>query len=127
MKKRVGWVTLKEHFDALRAADQRALAIKETADLAALELARQIQTYKDEKANELREQINSERGLYATKTDLAQAVDKVEALIKPQQDYVRLQTGQTKGIGMATGTIITIISALASVTSIVSLAIVLAN
>jgi hypothetical protein len=58
---------------------EKALKIKETADLAALGLAREIQTYKDEKANELREQINSERGLYATKDDLQAAVEKIEA------------------------------------------------
>jgi type II secretory pathway component GspD/PulD (secretin) len=50
---------------------EKALKIKETADLAALGLAREIQTYKDEKANELREQINSERNLYVTKDQLA--------------------------------------------------------
>ncbi len=81
-------VPLREHLAALREADQRfererdrrylevareqarALQIKETADLTALDLARQIQTYKDEKANELREQINSERNLYPTKSQL---------------------------------------------------------
>ena len=36
---------------------EKALKIKEVADLAALQLAREIQTYKDEKANELRTQI----------------------------------------------------------------------
>jgi len=86
-----GWTveTLKAHFDALRAADERfynerdrrytevsverekALKIKDEADKAALGLAREIQTYKDEKANELREQIGSERGLYPTKSELA--------------------------------------------------------
>ncbi len=81
-------VPLAEHLAALRAADDRfaaerdrrysevnierekALKIKETADLAALSLAREIQTYKDEKANQLREQINSERNLYPTKSQL---------------------------------------------------------
>jgi hypothetical protein len=58
---------------------EKALKIKETADLAALQLAREIQTYKDEKANELREQISSERGLYATKDDLAAAIREVVA------------------------------------------------
>jgi hypothetical protein len=89
-----GWTvdTLKQHFDALRAADERfynerdrrytevsverekALKIKDEADKAALGLAREIQTYKDEKANELREQIGSERGLYPTKSELTSAV-----------------------------------------------------
>jgi len=76
-------VTLKEHTEALRAADQRALEIKETADLAALELAREIQSYKDEKANNLRSQIESERGSYATKDDLGAAQDKFDAQLEP--------------------------------------------
>ena len=49
--------------DDLRA---QALKIKEEGDARALELARQIQTYKDEKANELRSQIERERGTYVT-------------------------------------------------------------
>ena len=100
-----GTVSLKEHLAALRAADirleeerdrryaevnierEKALKIKETADLAALQLAREIQSYKDEKANQLREQINSERGLYATNKD-----------IDPIKAYVSSQTG--RGLGM---------------------------
>lgn len=100
-------VTLAEHLSVLREADQRffaerdrryaevnierekALKIKEEADKAALGLAREIQTYKDEKANELREQINSERGLYVTKSEL-----------EPIKTYVASQTG--RGFGMST-------------------------
>lgn len=92
------------HSDALRAADakfhaerdrrysevniekEKALKIKETADLAALGLAREIQTYKDEKANQLREQINSERGSYLNRTEA-----------KPLFDYVSSQQGSGKG------------------------------
>ena len=93
-----GWTiaTYAAHNEALRAAEvkfqeerdrrymevdiekEKALKIKETADLAALQLARDIQIYKDEKANELREQINSERGLYVTRTDLAFVVEKFD-------------------------------------------------
>ena len=98
-------VPLKEHLSALRAADlrfneerdrryaevnierEKALKIKETADLAALQLAREIQSYKDQKANQLREQINSERGLYATNKD-----------IEPMRAYISGQTG--RGLGM---------------------------
>jgi hypothetical protein len=90
-----------QHFTALREADhnfynerdrcyaevaverEKALKIKETADLAALELARQIQEYKDEKANELRSQIEREQGERATKSELQAAVEKVETQIKP--------------------------------------------
>ena len=60
---------------------EKALKIKETADLTALQLAREIQTYKDEKANELRSQIESERGTYVSKDELNAAVAKLEARI----------------------------------------------
>jgi hypothetical protein len=62
-----------------RKSDQRALKIKETADNRALKLERQTQTYKDERANNLRSQIESERSSYASKTDLDALWDKVEA------------------------------------------------
>jgi len=98
-------VSLKEHFETILALNDRilterdrrytevnierekALQIKEKADLAALKLAREIQSYKDEKANELREQISSERGIYATNKD-----------IEPLKAYVSSQTG--RGVGM---------------------------
>jgi vacuolar-type H+-ATPase subunit H len=72
---------------------EKALKIKETADLAALQLAREIQTYKDEKANELREQINRERGLYATHDDVKAVSDRLEALIQPLTTFVNAQQG----------------------------------
>ena len=65
---------------------EKALKIKEIADLAALELAREIQQYKDEKANDLRSQIERERGTYVTHAELTSAVDRIEALIKPLGD-----------------------------------------
>ena len=76
---------------------EKALRIKETADLAALQLAREIQTYKDEKANELREQINSERGLYVTQTQLQQIEEKIAATLKPVTDYISSQQGSVAG------------------------------
>jgi vacuolar-type H+-ATPase subunit H len=76
---------------------EKALKIKETADRDALGLAREIQTYKDEKANELREQISSERGLYATKDDVAAAVGKLEAVIKPLIESNATHQGDRSG------------------------------
>jgi hypothetical protein len=76
---------------------EKALKIKETADLAALQLARDIQTYKDEKANELREQINSERGMYATKADMESLEDKFLALLAPISAYVTARQGRSGG------------------------------
>jgi hypothetical protein len=76
---------------------EKALKIKETADLAALQLAREIQTYKDEKANELRSQIERERGTYATKDDLANAIREISATLKPLTEYVSSQQGVHRG------------------------------
>jgi Arc/MetJ-type ribon-helix-helix transcriptional regulator len=76
---------------------EKALKIKETADLAALGLAREIQTYKDEKANQLREQINAERGLYPTKSELVSAIEKIEETIKPLAVFVTAQQGRAAG------------------------------
>lgn len=75
---------------------EKALKIKETADLAALQLAREIQTYKDEKANELREQINSERGSFASKDDLLALSDKFETALKPMSDFISAQNAKTE-------------------------------
>lgn len=77
---------------------EKALKIKEEADKAALGLAREIQTYKDEKANELREQISSERGLYATKEDVVNASEKLEAMIKPLAEFASTSRGRSGGL-----------------------------
>ena len=65
---------------------EKALKIKETADLAALGLARDIQAYKDEKANELRAQIEGERGTYLTRVEF-------EAQFKPVSDFYQQTAG----------------------------------
>jgi hypothetical protein len=118
-------VSLKEHIETVLAGHARfleerdrrytevnierekALKIKETADLAALQLAREIQTYKDEKANELREQINSERGLYATNKDL-----------EPLKTYIAAQTGRGLGITASAGYVMSVIMAIIAVAAI---------
>jgi mevalonate kinase len=127
-------VLLREHINALRVADQRfdaerdrritevgqerekALKIKETADANALELAREIQKYKDAKANDLREQINSERGLYATKED-----------VEPLKTYIAGQMGRAGGVGSSFAVIFQIISSIASIGAIVSVAFLLSR
>lgn len=76
---------------------EKALRIKETADLAALKLAREIQTYKDAKANELREQLGKERLEYASKGDLKAATEKIEETLKPIIEFVASQRGRGQG------------------------------
>jgi len=80
---------------------EKALRIKEEADRTALGLQRDTQIYKDEKANELRSQIERERGTYATKTDLQAAVEKIDVTLKSLQAYAASQQG--KGMGMHAG------------------------
>jgi hypothetical protein len=79
-RRRSQWTTdtLKEHFDALREADQRALQIKEEADKVALQLARENQKLKEQQHNNVLEQWKDERGDYATKHELASAIEKVQ-------------------------------------------------
>lgn len=83
-------------YTEVKNAEEKALKIKEEADKVALDLARQIQTYKDEKANELREQINTERGNYATKEDLKALTEKFDVAIKPLTEFVAGAQGGTK-------------------------------
>jgi hypothetical protein len=130
-------VSLREYVEALRVADQRfeqerdrryaevalerekALKIKETADLAALQLAREFQKERDEKANELRSQIERERGDYPTRSELATVVDKFEAALRPVTDYItslqaraeqsqdsREQAGASLGLWIAVGVLV---------------------
>jgi hypothetical protein len=81
-------VSLRDYFEALRASDQRAVEPIDAADARALELARDIQNYKDEKANDLRSQIEGERGLYATK-------DEVHALRETLMTYIAAQASRS--------------------------------
>ena len=82
----------------VKSAEEKALRVKEEADRTALGLQRENQQYKDEKANQLREQIGSERGLYASKGDLNAATEKIAATLQPLQSYVAGQQGGSRGM-----------------------------
>lgn len=130
--------TLREYYEALRAADERfaaerdrryaevaverekALKIKDEADKAALGLAREIQTYKDEKANDLREQIGSERGHYASKEDLGGLGDKIDAILKPLIEYVAGQQGRGAGLSAGWGYLLGAVGLVAAVISVIA-------
>jgi len=117
--------TLREHHDVLREVGhkfeverdrryaevaterEKALKIKETADLAALSLAREIQTYKDEKANDLRSQIERERGTYVQQSELKSALAEMGATIKPLAEWVSSQQGRSQGLSAGAGFLIT--------------------
>jgi len=99
---------LKDHWEALRAADQRALDIKEAEAAKALQLAREHQVYRDEQANNLREQINSERGRYATRVDLESAMSRVGAELEPVKAFMQSQQGRLSGISAQTALFLTL-------------------
>ncbi len=118
------YISVLDHLLALRQADDRrytevaeerakALKIKELADDKALNLARelqdaktenerQVQAYKDAKANELREQIASERGLYITREEhdvqLKALSERITAGLTPLRDFMTAQIGDRRGV-----------------------------
>ncbi len=108
-----GWTiaTLKEHWDTVDAANRRfederdrrytevniekekALKIKETADLAALSLARESQTYKEQQNDALRDKNLQDSGVYAKNSDVAQMIGDLKKSLDPFLDYVTAQQG----------------------------------
>lgn len=103
---------------------EKALKIKETADLTALELARESQVYKDERNDAMREQNLKETGIYATRDDLALLEKKLVDTLQPLSDYIMAQKGGLKGSQMTKSGIITAISITGV---IISILVVLAN
>jgi aminopeptidase N len=76
---------------------EKALEIKNTADERALLLQAETQKYKDEKANELRSQIERERGGYATKSDLVALSEKFDTAHRPVVEFMAQQFGRSAG------------------------------
>ena len=114
-------VSLKDYFEAILAEREKALRIKETADLEALHLAREIQTYKDEKANELRAQIESERGNYATREDIASLRDYFDVLHKPVIEFMAAASSANRLKQLTFGQITQILSVMVALGTIVVL------
>ena len=90
---------------------EKALKIKETADLAALSLARESQVYKDQQADVMREKNLAASGVYATNSDLTTAVDKIEKALKPVFEFISSQQGMSKGGQITMGKIFASIAA----------------
>lgn len=109
---------LRAHLSQLREADQRALVISETKDLAALSLAREHQVYRDAQANELRAQINAERLLYVTRPAMEASVAKIEAELKPVLAFMAQQQGRSAGISALQATLMGLAGLLIAVLSV---------
>lgn len=133
-------ISLREYMETLREGDDRlaverdrryaevaaerlrSAEIRHDADQRALDLAREIQAYKDEKANDLRAQIESERGHYVSREEMNGVVEKLDAVIKPLTVYVTAQQGGPRAItsGM-------LIAGLGAVAGLLGILIVVAN
>lgn len=142
-------VSLKEHLETVRALEhtlaeerdrryaevnierEKALKIKEEADRTALTLARenqnlkdenqkQVQLYRDEKANELREQINKERNLYASKEDLANIMQTLDTKLEPLIRFVNNQSGSDRRSGQILAAAIGVAVIVAALVSVIA-------
>lgn len=142
-------VTLREHLQAVRELEEKlagerdrryaevnierekALKIKEEADRTALTLARenqnlkdenqkQVQLYRDEKANELREQINKERNLYASKEDLANIMQTLDTKLEPLIRFVNNQSGSDRRSGQILAAAIGVAVIVAALVSVIA-------
>lgn len=89
---------------------EKALRIKDDANNDALKLAKQAQDYKDAKANELREQIAQERGLYATKDDIKQLSDKFDSMHRPVVEFMANAAGKGAGVGLSWSVVLGIVT-----------------
>jgi len=114
-----GWTieTYAAHNEAMRESDIRfhverdrryaeaatlnavALKIKETADLAALTLAREGQVYKEAQNDLMRDSSLRQSGIYATNAGVAEAIGELKSSLQPLVDYVSMHKGAelTKG------------------------------
>lgn len=83
-------------YTELRVADQRALQIKEEADRIALELARENQSLRDEKANGLLAQMKEERAHFPTRQEVIALLDKFDTRLTPVEDFILGQRSATQ-------------------------------
>jgi hypothetical protein len=127
------------HNEVIRAADQRfederdrrytevniekekALKIKETADLAALQLARESQAYKEQQNDTLRDKSLRDSGIYATNEGVTHAINELRSsftdALKPLVDFV---SGQKSGSSATKATWSTIYMVVIATSAVVS-------
>ena len=98
---------------------EKALRIKETADLAALSLARESQLYKDQQADVMRDKNIAASGIYATNEDLKNMVDKIEKSLKPVFEFVSSQQGMSANSELTWGKILGTIGAIGVVVGLI--------
>lgn len=122
-------------YDDLQEERDRALAEQARLREEALRLAREAQHYRDEQSNNLRAQIEQERGSYVTRVESDQNITRLEALVvssveridvtlKPLVEYVAVQQGRRSGFS-STGAIV--VGSVATIGAILTIVIIIAN
>jgi hypothetical protein len=128
-----------EHNEAIRVADRRfederdrrytevniekekALKIKETADLAALQLARESQAYKEQQNDALRDKSLRDSGVYATNEGVSHAINELRTsftdALRPLVDFVSGQKSGSSATKATWNTIYMVIVATAAAVS----------
>ena len=90
-------------YSELRAADQRALQIKEAADATALTLAAALQAEKDDRRNDILERWNQDRGTFITREEYQvqhnALADKIATQLGPIFDFIAGQRGSESRTG----------------------------
>jgi hypothetical protein len=127
-----GWTipTLFYHFTAMMEAYDRrytevsserakALEIKEYEREKALVLAREIQTYKDLIHNGTLDQLKAERAIYATKSEVIAAVEKIAETMRPLTEYVVTMQGRSSGFKDKWGYVVGAIGAVAVILALI--------
>ena len=99
---------------------EKALKIKETADLAALELARESQKYKEERNDAQREQTLGERGAYVTRNDLVTAIEGITKELKPLFVFMNNHDGKDRGSQLTAAKLVSIIGATGVIVGIIA-------
>jgi preprotein translocase subunit SecF len=117
-------ISTRKHLESLRAADLRALGIKDEADQRALALAIEAQRYRDEQHNKLREQIAEERGEYVSLGLYNQRHEALEHELKGLSErlteFISAQTGRSLGTVDARAILFTLAGLLVGVGAILS-------
>jgi len=102
---------------------EKALKIKETADLAALELARESQKYKEERYDTTSERSLGERGQFVTRSDLATVVENLNKALKPLTEFMTAQKGAEKGTNDSANKLYANVAAITAVIGVIFLVI----
>lgn len=97
-------VSLREYFAQhadwqwrfMQERDRRYAEVQAERDKAEV-IRASTQAYRDEKANELRDQLAQERLGYASKGDLTGAIETITATLKPIVEYIAGQQGGRQG------------------------------